>query len=74
MAGSVNSHAAPLTDYRPVCQQSWSQGLRRTCRSSPSVAGATASTHFLSTHGWMAQAEPLIPQQRKPTLTNDKKI
>jgi len=70
------------SDYRPVCQQSWSQDLLlcRTRRSSLAVAGATASTHScLPTEGWLRLGQPgclvlcrggLPVQMRSNTVTH----
>ena len=58
MASSIRE-PAPLTDYRPVCQQSWSQGLLlyRSRRFFPRGARSHSQYALLPTHGGMAQAE-----------------
>jgi len=59
--GQLHLHLAPLTNYRPVCRHSWSQGLllRRTCRVFPS-GGQSHSQYSLCLpmEGWLRLSWP----------------
>ena len=57
--GRLHLQPAPLTDYRPVCQQSWSQGalLCGTRCFFPSGGQSHSQYSLLPTHEGMVPAE-----------------
>ena len=71
--GRLRQQPVPSTNYRPVCQQSWSQGLPlgRTCSFFPS----SGRNSLLPTHGGMAQAEPTwVPSSVPRWFTRPKTV
>jgi len=79
MSQHQNNQPAPVTYYRPVCQQSWSQGLllHRTSPSHffPSSGRSHSQYSLLRTHGGMARAESTwVPRSVSEWFTRPKAV